>query len=444
MRKNNLPGCTVMLLSALCLGGAMAQEDDAIPDYREETLSGDWGGLRRDWYRQGLAVEAGYKWDMLKVTSGGQARGGRPMEHLDLKAKLDLESMLGWEATTAYFNYIHDAGGKLNRDYLGSQLASSNIEVTVSTGRLFHAWVEKGFWGNRLSLLAGLYPIDSEFQVLDSAGVFVQPPYGAMADIALTRGPSIFNNSAFGLRAKWRSADATVYFQGAVLDGIPGDPRHPKATHVRFDKGDGAMQIVELGYAPREKGHLFEPASPEKGVPTTPELKAHEAREAYEKYAFGLWRYTTRVDDLMDIDDAGVPMQRRSQGWYALLERSLWQWAGGDLSAFFRTGVTDGNSIAIRRATNLGLVMRGPLPNREKDQFGAAHTRGTLGGKFRESQELAGIGTVKAESAVEITYLVQVNKWLAVQPVWQRYRDPGATSGVSSATVLGLRLGVAL
>lgn len=75
MKNNNFPCCALMMF-ALYAGGAVAQEEDAIPDYQEETLSGDWGGLRQDWYRQGLAVEAGYKWDMLKVTSGGQARGG--------------------------------------------------------------------------------------------------------------------------------------------------------------------------------------------------------------------------------------------------------------------------------------------------------------------------------------------------------------------------------
>ena len=37
---------------------------------------------------------------------------------------------------------------------------------------------------------------------VDSAGVFLGPQYGTPADLALTRGPSIFNSSALGVRAR--------------------------------------------------------------------------------------------------------------------------------------------------------------------------------------------------------------------------------------------------
>jgi len=75
------------------------------------------------------------------------------------------------------------------------------------------------------------------------------PSFGTPADLALTRGPSIFNNSAFGLRAKWLSADRTVYAMGALLDGIPNDPARPKRTAIRLRK---AMRLCHcrVGWMP--------------------------------------------------------------------------------------------------------------------------------------------------------------------------------------------------
>ncbi len=424
---------------ALCSPAYAAEE--AAPDYSEDTLTGDWNGLRTDWYRRGLAVDLGYKSDMLRVNSGGLRRGGRPIGHFDLKAKGDLEKLIGWKGATAFVNFIYDSGGKTNRDNLGSLLGISNIEVPVDTTRFYQAWIEQSFADDEVTVLAGLYPIDTEFQVVESAGLFVQPPYGAAPDLALTRGPSIFNNPALGVRVKWQSKDLGLYAMGAVLDGIPGDPDRPKGTHIRFQRGDGTMQIAEIGYQPPAV-----PAAPAAGVKDEKEAGAKDEKEseAFEKYALGYWRYTAKVNDLVDLDANGNPELRSSSGWYALAERTLWRWDAGNVTGFLRFGATDGNSTAIKQFYNVGARVRGLLPGREDDVFGLAHTRGNIGDKFRASQANAGITATAAESATELTYRVQVNKWLAVQPVIQWFRNPGATSDVPNATVIGARVELAL
>lgn len=189
----------------------------------------------------------------------------------------------------------------------------SNIEVPVSTTRLFHAWVQKGFLDDRLSVLAGIYPIDSEFFTMDSAATLLHPAYGTPADLALTNAPSVFNNAAFGIRAKWLSENRALYAMGAVMDGIPNDPDHPERTAVRFADGDGASVIGEIGWMPLESGHGFEPVDPA-DVKQTPELVAHEKYEGISKYAVGFWRYGNKVPDQFDVDANNKPRQRRSQG----------------------------------------------------------------------------------------------------------------------------------
>jgi len=426
--RSKLLAAAIMALGLPALGA-----EEAAPGYAEDTLSGDWSGLRSDWYKRGLALDLGYKWDMLRVHRGGLQQGGRPIGHFDVRLAGDLEKLAGWKDATAFINFIYNGGGKTNRDYLGSQLGISNIEVPVNTTRFFQVWVEQSFADGAASVLAGLYPIDTEFQAVESAGLFVQPPYGAAPDLAQTRGPSIFNNPALGVRAKWKSKDLGLYAMGAVLDGMPGDPDRPQGTHVRFQPGDGTMQIAEIGYRP----------------PALAAAPGAEPQELFNKYALGYWRYTAKVDDLADLDANGDPQRRRSTGWYALAERTLLRWGvgkqtTGNLTAFVRFGSTDGDSTAVRQFRNIGVRVRGLLPGRDEDVFGLAHTRGGISDKFRASQAAAGIDTTATESAIEITYRIQANKWLAVQPLIQWYRNPGATSAVPSATVIGARVELAL
>lgn len=420
-------GC---LIGATC---AQAQEGSA-PDYAQETLTGDWGGLRPSWSEKGIDLDLGFKSDILRNIHGGIRQGGRPINQFDVKLRGDLEKLAGWENTTAYFNFIFDAGGKVNRDHVGSLMGVSNTEVAVSTHRIFHAWIDKSFGDNQWSLLAGLYPIDSEFQVIESAGIFVLPPYGPTADLSLTRGPSIFNQSAIGLRGKWQSENKKNYAMVAILDGIPGDPGKPKGTHVKFNKGDGTMQIIEAGFTPRADGSGGESA------------KDGPAGEnaGLEKYAIGYWRYTSKVNDLVDVDAAGNAAQRNSDGWYAQAERTILDWNSGDLVTFARFSATDGNSTSIRDVTSIGARARGLIPGRNEDFFGVAFTRGRVSEKWKASQAANGTLRVGSESAIEVTYRIQATKWLAIQPLVQQIRSPGAAANVPKATLVGVKIDAAL
>ena len=396
------------LTACLC---AFAEE---APDFKTDTLSGDWNGRRTALYESGVVFEAGYKFDLLNLVQGGLQTGGQSLGHLDLKLKTDLEKAWGWTGTTAFFNVIHDHGEKFNRDRLGSLNGVTNIEVPVDTERFFQAWVQREWQDGKYSLLAGLYPIDTEFQVLDTAALFIQPPYGPTGDLSSTRGPSIFNTSAFGVRGKWVSDDRSVYAQAAILDGIPGDPNQPKGTHIVFGSNDGTMGIVEIG------------------------LRTHESREA--KYAIGFWGYSAKVDDLVDVDTNRNPIQRRSSGTYFLADGNFWkEESGRSLSGFFRYGVTDGDSTSLRSVVNTGLVIKGPFSGRPDDVLGLAYTQATLGNKYRATQEAAGRSTTAYESAWELTYRFNPVPWMALQPMVQWHRYPGGDRAVNDATVVGLR-----
>ncbi len=263
-----------------------------VPDRKADTLTGDWGGVRTNLSDRGVTLEVVLKADVLSNLSGGVKRGTEYMDNWDFKLRADADKLWGWSNTTAYLQLISDHGGKLNGNYVGSFMGVDNIEVKTNTTKLFHAWLERSFFDEKFSVLAGLYPIDSEFYVTDATGIFLHPSGGMAAEVAQTgvNGPSIFPTSAFGFRTKWRPTPKT-YFQAALVDGVAGDPNNPKGTHVRFDRGDGTLAVFEVGLRPAEADFVSH-LRPERGVPVAPGVAVRRGQEAIHKCAVGYWRYT--------------------------------------------------------------------------------------------------------------------------------------------------------
>jgi porin len=85
------------------------------------------------------------------------------MDNWDFKLTADADKLWGWNNTTAFLQLISNHGGKLNATHVGSFMGVDNIEVSTNTTKLFHAWLERSFFDEKFSVLAGLYPVDSQF-----------------------------------------------------------------------------------------------------------------------------------------------------------------------------------------------------------------------------------------------------------------------------------------
>lgn len=387
------------------------------PVWNTETLSGDWGGVRSSLYDKGVAVELTHKSDMLANTSGGVSRGAVWLMNSEAAVSLDLGKLAGWDATSAFIQYHVQHGNKSINNYVGSFAGVDNIETGTSTGQFFQAWLQKNFADDSLSLLVGLYAIDSEFYVTDTSGLFVQPPYGMSTEMAQTgqNGPPIFPMGAPGVRVKYSSSG--FYLQGALTDGVPGNLNNPHGTQIRLDKGDGTLSVVELGYAPSVEG------------------------ESFDKTAIGLWRYSARANDLADADALGNPLRRTDQGFYFLAERTLHAEQNDPaqgLSGFVRFGTASQDVYQADWSGSLGLHYQGLFDGRDDDTAGIAVTTSHASSKFRQ----LGVSD-SSETMVEITYRAQLRPWLSVQPTVQRIFNPNMDAALRDAWVAGVRLDAA-
>ena len=406
----------------LVVSNSAFAEEEKAPDWNAETLSGGWGGARSSLYDRGIAVELTHKSDMLANTSGGVAHGAVWLANSEIAVNMDLGKLAGWDAATAFIQYHVQHGNKSINNYAGSFAGVDNIETSTNAGQFYQAWLQKNSADDSLSVLAGLYAIDSEFYVTDTSGLFLQPPYGMSAEMAQTgrNGPPVFPMGALAVRVKYASSG--YYVQGALTDGAPGNLNDPQGTHIRLDQGDGTLAVVELGYNTSEEGKSF------------------------NKTAIGLWRYSTRADDLVEVDTLGNPLRRPDQGLYILAERTLRAEQNDPaqgLSGFVRFGTVNKDVYQADWSGSLGLNYQGLFDGRDDDSAGIAVTTSHASSKYRDAQLALGNVSDSSETVVEITYRAQIQPWLSVQPMVQRIFNPNMDAALKDAWIAGVRFEVA-
>jgi porin len=421
-------GKLVMLLLAGLAASSAFADAEKMPDWNVQTLSGDWGGARSDLYSKGVILEFTHKSDVLANASGGIKRGAAWMGNTEAGMKINLEKLAGWDATTAYIHYHDQLGSKFNRDYVGSFVGVDNIEVGTNTGQFNHAWIQRSFSGDTLSVLAGLYPIDYEFYVTDTSGIFLQPPYGMANDMAESGkvGPPIFPVGALAVRVKY-ATPGNAYLQGVLADGVPGDPSERRGTHIRLEDGDGTLSVVELGYAP----HVAPSESMGWGG-------SEEEGEYFNKTAVGFWRYSAHLHDLDPASQSLYP----SYGAYFLAERTLSDERKRPtqaLSGFIRFGVARKDIHQADWTGSIGLRYHGVIADRDDDIAGVAVTVSHASDKYRYLYNAE-----SSQTAVEATYRAQINPWSAVQPTLQYIANPNMDAALGNAWVVGVRFEVAL
>lgn len=409
--------CSVALLT-LSLLGVPAHASEDCTNWQADTLSGDWSGMRSDWCAKGISISLSHKSDLLSNLSGGIQHGSVWLMNSEAAFDIDLDKLADWSNASAFVQFHAQHGGDSINKYTGSFAGVSNIEAGTRTGQFYQAWIQKNFADDALSLLGGLYAVDSEFYVTDTSGLFLQPPYGMSAELAQTgrNGPPVFPMGALGLRLRYSIEN--LYLQGALTDGVPGDPDKTHGTHIRLNSGDGTFAIAELAYVPQGEAGTI------------------------SKTAIGLWRYTARADDLSETDAQSQPLQRADRGAYILAERTLFAESGDPeqgLSGFVRFGVANKDVYQSDWSGSAGLNYLGLFEGRNDDSAGVAISTSHASAKYQQLN-----ASDSHETVIEFTYRAQLQPWLAVQPDVQYVRNPNMDPALEDAWVAGLRIEIVL
>jgi porin len=395
----------LLSVALIYMPAELSARDYLLDDWR----FGSWEltGHRRELKESGIEPALILTVDYAKPVAGGSDHDPAVMGNVDLVLDIDAEKTLGWTGAEFFLyvlgNHQHTAGdGEFLTDKIGNAQVSSNIEAP-SAVKLYEFWYDQTLL-QAWSVRVGLYDLNSEFDVIESAATLINSSFGIGSDFSQSgkNGPSIFPSTSLALRLRY-AGDNGVYAQYALFDGVPGDPDNERGTHVQLGDGDGVLQVLEAGF-----------------------VQAADEAQRFHKIALGVWRYNPQQAQIT-VDEDAAPQTAHNQGYYASGEYQLVQEspdASQGLFVFLRYGQADEDINAIKTYTGAGASYIGLLPGRDDDQLSIGVAVVRFGAVFVDAELAAGNEIAQRESVYEISYRMQLSPWFALQPDLQFIRDP--------------------
>ena len=357
-----------------------------------------------------VTAELGYIADALHNASGGIKAGSAYLQNIDATIEFDLGRVFGGGAGSLFAYLLWNDASTFSDRYPGDAQGVSNIDAERAL-RLYELWYEHRL-ADGLSLKTGLYDLNSEFDAVDSAALFLNSSHGIVPTFSQTgeNGPSIFPVTSLSARLQWE-IDKNNLLRYALLDAAPGDPGNPSATAaVKLNSREGVLHALEY------------------------------TRDFPRGLRFGLgaFSYSAEFETIRETDAQGNPVRRGGNyGLYGFAEGAVYANESKlrSASAFLRCGTANGALNPIDRYIGAGAVLSGFVPRRSEDRIGVSLAMARFGADFR-----AASNAQSHETAVELTYRALINDWIQIQPDIQYIINPGADRTLENALVFGIRL----
>jgi porin len=356
-------------------------------------------------------LSVAYTADAAVLLAGAGDRKLRVLDNLDLIAGVDLDGLVGWHGASAHVYVLNNMGARPN-DAAGTLQGVNNIEVARPRLRLYEAWIEQQFAGDRASLRAGLYNLNSEFYATESSDLLIAPGFGIGTELAATgeSGPSIFPMTALAARLEVKLGKAG-YVRSAVLGAKAGSLDTKGVADFTFPRG--VLFIAEGGYDGRAR------------------------------LSIGAWSYSEKVEDLLEVDAAGNPLHKHAQGAYVLAEVPLGGGEGGDrFKGFVRAGVSDGHTSPFHGGWQAGVHIA-DLFGKERGEAALGVSQAVLSHHYRDLLIADKIDAAGEETQFEGTVAYPVTEFFTIQPDLQLVLAPGGDRAKENVVVGTLRLSVA-
>jgi len=406
---------TAALLSILIINSLKAQEID-----RREHLLGNWNGERTKLSERGINFEAVYTGDVFSDLLGGVERHTVYIDNIDLKLNLNTGKLFNWPGGTIFIYGLGNQGKNPSK-YIGDVQTVDNI-AAHSTWKLYEAWIQQSFFKKRLSILTGLYNLNSEFQVIESAKLFLNSSHGIGKAFSQSgrNGPSIFPTTSLAFRLKLKISN-NFLLQSAVFNGTSGDPSNPEGTKITFPNHDGILSVTELQYSINRQ--------------------IENENDLIGKFTAGFWLYSAKFPEV-GTTYSDNKIITGNLGFYLMGEYKIFGYGrinDKGLNVFSRLGFSNSKINRFVSYLGFGVEYSGLITGSNRDQLGLAFAGVYNGRKYISLQEKKNIRTAGSEMNIELTYLYDVFRCLSLQPDFQYVIHPDTNPLIKNALAAGIR-----
>jgi porin len=368
-----------------------------------------------------------YTGDLFGNISGGKKRGVRYLDNIFASLSIDLNALAGLSNTTIFIEGLGNQGGSIS-SLTGDVQGVDNIKAPNSW-RLYAAWVQHIFPKVKMSMLIGKYDLNTEFDLISTAQLFINSSQGIGAEYGLSgvMGPSTFPYTSLGLRLKMIPAQDFL-IKAAVFEGVPSDPENPRGTKIYFHKHDGALIAAELSYAPgpRQSSSSYIHGFLCHGI---------ESMHTY-RITLGGWLYT-------EPRMGWLTPHQQGKGIYASADAKLFKERNHPkqgLSGYVRVGLANGKINQFSGYTGGGVVYTGLIKGRNDDRLGAAAAIAWSSSEYQATAKRQNMKPANNETDLEGTYLFVISTGFQLQLDLQYIFHPNTVNSIDNAFVAGGRI----
>lgn len=407
--------------------------------------TGEWLGLRPTLEARGIEFTGYWKGSFYGLTGGGKdSPRGAFDEEISLGLTIDFGRLAGIEGLTAQ-GAVRYRDGRAPNPYVGA--GSTFNPSRYQSGQhwrlmpFFLTYVTPELFGVKdfLTISGGWQNAYTIFADQPESKLFTNNAIGTTKGIGGANGfPWGSSYAAWGGYLKVKPTDWYYAMAGLYL-AIPD----------AADRSNHGLDFAGYGPDPRANGLYF---LAETGV--TPRWGPDQLPG---KYAFGAIYW-----GLENTSFAGAAHDQKTTFYWQLDQmvfREPAASASGDgkgskepvapglneqgLYAFAFFNYAPAYDNALPFYTHFGLVYKGLIPGRDKDQTGVAFGYGHYSDDKIAAEEAAGESVHQTyEAVVEVDYRVQLTKFTYLQPFWQYIVRPEGTGLTANANILGLHMGV--
>jgi porin len=363
---------------------------------QDQTLTGDWNGLRTWLADRGIAPYLTYTPGAWGNVHGGIKTGVGYEVLADLGVDFDLERLFGSSGARVHISW-HWNLSDLPSQHLIGQFPTDAIagNEAVNSIRFYEIYFEQRLPDDSGRIKVGQIAIDDDFFVSQYAGPLI--------------------NNTFTLFGSGRDLQVAPFYPLAG-PGLFIEVEPSKQWTLR-----GGIYTADVGNDVGSN-HGFD-WSMSQGVTGAIELATKRSpAQLPGLYTLGLLGTSKTV---MDFENGGTV--RGSWGFYVMMDQALVLGPDGQpkIGAFARIGYDPLLDRALLHYYgNVGFTVFAPFAARANDSFsvGISHTAFTS--DYIAAQRGAGEPVTNHESVVEVNYQAAINGWLTVQPDLQLVLNP--------------------